>query len=265
MGSVPQDQFVVARQEHLAAAIRALRRHAGDCRLSHESAAIAVGLPTYRIPPRPQLTRPDGHRRTRGRTDVAVAAMPAKHIALVETPDLVPITSMARTVIDVARDRPFLEALVTADAALRRGLRRQELLDVLADMPRWPGTVAAYKVVQCADGRAESAAESVTRGRFIVLDLPLPDLQVWVEADGGRRVDFLWEEVQLIGEVDGRIKYQGPDGEQVLWEEKQRRDALEDEKAVIRWNWRQAHAPDNAFIARFKRAWIRAQRWKQAS
>ena len=171
---------------------------------------------------------------------------------------------MARTVIDIARDRPFLEALVTADAALRRGLHREQLLDVLADMPRWPGTVAAAKVVKYADGRSESAAESVTRARFVLLDLPLPELQVWVEADGGRRVDFLWEEVQLVGEVDGRVKYQGDDGEQVLWEEKLRRDAIEDEKAVIRWNWRQAHAPNAEFVARFERAWARAIRWQRA-
>lgn len=168
---------------------------------------------------------------------------------------------MARTVIDIARDRPFLEALVTADAALRRGLRRQQLLDVLAAMPRWPGTVAAAEVVRWADPRSESAAESVTRARFIVLGLPVPDLQVWVR---GRRVDFLWDEVALIGEVDGRMKYEGPDGKQVLWEEKERRDELEEERAVIRWTWRQAHAPDEVFRARFERAWARAERLKRA-
>lgn len=250
----------MARRMHLDIAVRDLRRHKGDCVLSYESGAIAFGLPTYRIPPKTRLTRPDGYRRTTGRTDVAVAQLPEGHVVRIND---VPVTSMARTVIDIARDRPFLEALVTADAALRRGLRREELEAVLAQMPRWPGTVAAAEVVRWADGRSESAIESVVRARFILLGLPIPQLQIWVEADGGRRVDFLWEQVALVGEADGRVKYEGRDGVRVLWDEKQRRDAIEDERAVIRFNWRQAHASDAAFVARFEQAWARAIRWQQ--
>lgn len=257
-----QEPFIAARRAHLDIALRALRRHTGNCVLSHESMAIALRLPTYRVPPKPQLTRPSGYRRTTGRTDVSVAALPPGHLVLI---DGVPGTSMPRTVIDIARDRPFLEALVTADAALRRGVRREQLQEVLTQMPRWPGTVAATNVVRWADGRSETPIESVVRARFILLGLPVPQLQIWVEADGGRRVDFLWEEVGLVGEADGRVKYEGDDGVQVLWEEKQRRDAIEDECAVIRWNWRQAHAPAHAFVARFERAWVRATRWKSAS
>jgi hypothetical protein len=167
---------------------------------------------------------------------------------------------MARTVVDIARSRPFLEALVTADAALRRDVTRRQLTEVLGRMPRWPGTVAAGEVVRWADGRSESPCESVTRARFVLLGLPLPDLQVWLRVDGGRRVDFLWDDVGLVGEADGRVKYAGGDGERVLWEEKQRRDAIEEERTVIRWTWRQAHAPDDDFRARFTRAWARAAR-----
>jgi hypothetical protein len=158
-----------------------------------------------------------------------------------------------------------MDALVTADAALRRGLRHEQLVAVLAQMPRWPGVVAAAEVLRWADGRAESAAESVARARFILLGLPVPQLQVWLSADGGRRVDFLWDEVDLVGEADGRVKYEGEDGAQVLWDEKQRRDAIEDERSVIRYTWRQAHAPADEFCARFWRAWERAARLKRAS
>lgn len=261
-GSVIQSReaaFAAARQAHLSVAVRALRRHRGQCALSHETAAIALGLPTYRLPVKATLTRTTGSRRSTGRTDVAVAALPLEQVLLVNG---VPVTSMARTVIDIARRRPFLEALVTADAALRRGLPQRQLVDVLAQMPRWPGAAAAAEVVRWADGHAESPAESVVRARFILLGLPIPRLQVWV--DDHRRVDFLWDEVSLIGEVDGRVKYEGPDGADELWAEKLRRDDLEDERSVIRFNWRQAHAQDDEFRARFWRAWERARRYKQA-
>lgn len=257
---VTEDRFSAARREHLRLALRALRRHAGGCVVSDETAAIAHRLPTYRVPAKTRLTRPTGSRRSTGRTDVSVAALPAGHVVRLEGMGDVLFTSMARTVVDIARRRPFLEALVTADAALRRGLSRERLEEVLAQMPRWPGVVAAAEVVRWADGRAESAAESVVRARFILLGLPVPDLQVWVQAGGGRRVDFLWEEVDLVGEVDGRVKYAGEDGDRVLWEEKERRDAIEEERSVIRWTWRQAHAADDEFRTRFWRAWRRAER-----
>jgi hypothetical protein len=263
-----QAEYDAARRAHLATAVRALRRHRGGCVLSHEAAAIGLRLPTYRIPRKVLLTRDSGSRRTTGRTDVAVAALPAAHLAVVDIGPVrgVPLTSMARTVVDIGRTRPFLEALVTADAALRRGLPRQELLDVLAQMPRWPGTVAAAEVVRWADGRSESPAESVTRGRFILLGLPMPEPQVRVPVLGGgcRRVDFLWKQVGLIVEVDGKVKYEGPEGEQELWQEKQRRDDLEEELTIIRWNWRQSHAPDAEFCERFWRAWARAERLQRA-
>ena len=248
------DEFARARRAHVEQARRALKRHAGQVVLSGETAAIALNLPTYRIPLKPQLTRTTGSRRSRGRTDVSVAELPAGSVVM---HDGMPVTSMARTVVDIARTRPFLEALVTADAAMRRGLPRRALEDVVVQMRKWPGTVAAAEVVRWTDGRSESACESVVRARFILLDLPLPDLQIWVRTpSGGRRVDFLWEAVGLIGEADGRIKYKE---EHDLWDEKQRREDLEEERAVIRWTWRQAHAPDEEFRARFMRAWRRAQ------
>ena len=163
--------------------------------------------------------------------------------------------------MDIARRRPFLEALVTADAALRRGITRRQLQDVLEQMPRWPGTAAAAEVVRWADARSESPCESVCRARFILLNLPMPEPQVWVR---GRRVDFLWDEVALIGEADGRVKYDGAHGDLALWDEKQRRDSLEEERTMIRWTWRQAHAPDDEFRARFWRMWDRARRFKEA-
>jgi hypothetical protein len=51
------------RREHLDAAARSLARHAGAVVLSHETAALAHGMPTYAVPNRVRLTRPERARR----------------------------------------------------------------------------------------------------------------------------------------------------------------------------------------------------------
>ena len=111
-------------------------------------------------------------------------------------------------------------------------------------------------VVRHADWRAESALESWTRGRFITLRLPLPQLQRDVIGASGwvAQSDFLWEYYRVVGEADGKVKYLQDE----LWAEKQRQDDVEDaEYEVIRWNWRTAHAADEEFTRRLMRKFER--------
>ena len=174
----------------------------------------------------------------------------------------VPVTSGARTVVDLGRRLPFGEALVTADAALRAGVSRRALQDVLRDQWTWPRIRHAMPVVRYADARSESALESFTRSRFIVLRLPMPELQRNIYgADGWvARTDYLWEFHGLAGEADGKIKYLQDE----LWAEKQRQDNIEDaDVLVIRWIWRTAHAPDDEFTRRLLRKLDLAYRLKQ--
>ncbi|MBV9292686.1 MAG: hypothetical protein JO222_09570 [Frankiales bacterium] len=234
------------RREHLAVAARSLARHTGAVVLSHESAALGQGLPTYAVPDRVRLTRPEGARRNDHRTRVAVAGLDPAEIVV--RGGLV-MTSVARTVLDIARERPLPEALITADAALRAGLPREALKEALAQQSGWPGGRAAMVVVRYADGRSESPAESFTRGRIIQIGLPVPELQVWLPtSEGDKRADFYWEQFRLAGEVDGRGKYQTVDD---LYDEHQRQTAVSERHEVIRWTWRQAHAPDELFRERF--------------
>src|SRR5439155_23953339 len=111
-------------------------------------------------------------RRTQGRTHVAVADLPPSHVTAMTG---APMTTPARTVIDIARSRPFAEALVLADAAMRRGVSRGELERLVAQHGNWPGMRSAQQVVRWADERSESPCESVVRARFILLGLPLPE------------------------------------------------------------------------------------------
>jgi len=253
------DPYAAARRAHIDAVRRALRRHRGDCAASHLSAAVVRRFATYASPSAVHLTRPDGSRRTRGRTHVSVADLAPGDVGLV---DDIRVTSPARTIADCARELPFLAGLVTADSALHCGLAPAALQQQLDCMSQWPGIRAARLVARWADPRVESPLESVIRGRCILLDLPVPEPQVWLIGADGRDypTDLYWKQHRLIGEADGKVKYADAEA---IWAEKQRRDALEERHTMIRWTWRQAHAPDDVFRARLLEAFARGDRLLQ--
>lgn len=145
---------------------------------------------------------------------------------------------------------------------MARGLQAAPLTAVVLAQWNWPGIRNAADVVRAADRRAESPAESVVRGRCIELALPVPQPQVWYELPGGgmARVDLDWAKRLVVGEVDGRVKYDEPNA---LWDEKRRQEALEEFRVVIRWTWQQAVAPDEHFRARLLAAFRRGDRLRQ--
>ena len=139
-----------------------------------------------------------------------IAALPAEHVVSYRG---VLLTSVPRTVIDLARTLPFAEGVAVADSALHAGLTsKSELAAVIADCPRWPGLQRAREVTAFSDARSESVLESLSRAAFHQAGLPPPDLQVWVGDDDEviGRVDFLWRRYRTIGEADGAFKYQTP-------------------------------------------------------
>lgn len=233
-----------ARHRLLLAATLAL---VVDGVVSHASAAVLHGLPTFGPLDRVHLTRPDGRGKRRGYVHLHVA--PLAPAEVVER-DGVVVTSLARTVLDLARTLPYAEAVATADAALRLGLDRAELAEVLGRAGRRPGIGAARRVVGFADGRSESVGESFSRVVLHRIGLPPSTLQLEVRDEAGvlvGRCDFGWEEHQTVGEFDGRIKYGRllrPDQrvEEVVWAEKQREDAIRDlGRQLARWTWADLH------------------------
>lgn len=122
-----------------------------------------------------------------------------------------PVTALARTVIDLARSLPFAEAVAIADAALHRHLvTREELLAALARAVRRPGTSAAARVVAFADPGGMSVGESRSRVALRDAGIPAPVLQWTVVTRGGvglGDVDFGWPQWRTVGEFDGKIKY----------------------------------------------------------
>jgi len=180
--------------------------------VSHQSAAVIHGIDLVIKPRDVSITgRPAGGRKGTAGVHLYTTPLPPEHV----TRKLgLPITTAARTVIDLARTMTFTDGVVAADSAIRKGLAsKSQLLTVLATIGGIPGVVQARRVVEFANGLAESVLESIARVAFDRLGLPAPRLQVWVPAATGEpigRVDFYWEEHKTIAEVDGAMKYNDP-------------------------------------------------------
>ncbi|MCW2713222.1 MAG: Transcriptional regulator, AbiEi antitoxin, Type system [Frankiales bacterium] len=195
---------------------------------SHRTAALVHGLPLLGRPPVvPQLTRAP---RFRGDSS-ADRYLYVAGLAEADTTERggIPVTSLARTAVDVARRADFRSGVVTADGALRAGLHREELGAVAHACRGWPGGARAVRAAAFADERAETPLESITRVAYHWEGLPPPETQVEVRDPRGRLValvDFLWRAQRTVGEADGLMKY---DGYGVLRREKLR------EEDVRRW------------------------------
>jgi hypothetical protein len=219
------------------------------------TAAVVHGLPVLGRPPvvpRLLLPREVGEA---PRTDRPRAWTPVEDVEVVHG---VQVTTLARTVVDVARTRPFAFAVVTADAALARGCSREEALEVLERCRRWPGARAARRVLEFADARSESPLESVGRARFEEQSLPTPDLQVVLRDDTRTaRVDHYWWHRRTVAEADGLTKYTSPED---LRAEKLREDWLRDRgEEVVRYVWDEVLRRPEQVAERVRRAFRRAE------
>jgi hypothetical protein len=173
------------------------------------------------------------------------------------------VTSLERTVADLAGALPLEAAVSVADAGLRAAaVVRQVQDEALAE--RWRrdmerrlassrgarGVRQARRVIAFADGRAQLPGESVSRLQLHRLGVRVTDLQVRVPApDGGAYFpDFELGDVDAFGEFDGEGKYtdeamrSGRTLEQVLLAEKRREDWIRGTtgRRVVRWGDREA-------------------------
>jgi predicted transcriptional regulator of viral defense system len=125
--------------------------------VSHASAAVLHRLPTWpRAIDRVHVTRnrsSGDNRRTV--VQVHAALLPSDHVTTI---DDVPVTSLARTVLDLCRTVPIEQAVAAGDRALACGLVRVVLEDCLAQMTRWPGIRQARRAVALFDPRSEVLA-----------------------------------------------------------------------------------------------------------
>ena len=245
---------------------RAPQLHDGSV-VSHGSAAVLHRLPVWAAAiAHVHVTRSrSGHGKRRSLVHAHSAPLDETDIVLI---DGIAVTSVARTVLDLARTLPMEQAVALGDRALREGLSPGFLTAGLVRMERWPGVRKARRTVEFLDRRSESVGESVSRVRLHFDGLPAPELQQEIVGPDGRvvaRVDFLWKEQRTVGEFDGQVKYgralnPGQDIEEVLADEKTREDLIRDcDLQVARWIWRDFYRP-GVIRDRVLRAFARSTR-----
>ncbi|MGI5125553.1 type IV toxin-antitoxin system AbiEi family antitoxin domain-containing protein [Pseudonocardia sp. CA-107938] len=243
-GPLPPD----ALEQHALRVRAAVELLSSEAVVSHVSAAVLHGLPIWKLPlDRVQITRPG---RCRGGRRGELVHVRTNSLDPGEVVDLdgIAVTSVERTVLDIARAFPFMQAVVVADGAFARaGTDRERAWGLLAAMRRWPGVPSARRVLEFADGRSGGVGESRSRVLIAAAGLPTPGLQ-WPVPGTPYETDFVWYEQRTVGEFDGRVKYgrllrTGQDPGDVVFEEKRREDVIRDQGlAVVRWTWAELDA-----------------------
>ena len=243
---------------------------------SHVSAALLLGLSVpwsaARTPIHVTLAGPGGGNRRTTR-HLHRAPLDDRHRSEVHG---LPVTALARTVVDCARTLDFTAGVGVADQALRsradpEGLR-DDLRSIAEDLAGYQGVGRAREVIRFADPRAENAGES--RVRVLLDELGIepsePQLRITDLKDAGfvAYADFGWREHRTLLEFDGALKYgaDNPGGlrvAEVIIREKQREQRLQDLGwEVVRLVWDDLGHP-NLVRDRILGAFARAPRRNQ--
>ena len=239
--------------------------------LSHHSAAVLYGLPIIGSwPETVHTSTPDarGGSSTRAMTSHRGAPPDA-----VQTIEGYQVTSLARTLVDVAASSSLLVGVTMLDHALRveadrvereralvrpgdragqRALSKTDLFEELERVSPRTGRRLAELSIEFADPLSANPGETLSRVRIFQLGFEVPELQVCFPDILGANafVDFFWRRIRKIGEFDGFLKYgagpvlAGRDPGTVVWQEKQREDSLRARvQSFDRWGWDLALSP----------------------
>lgn len=240
---------VVTRQELLAAGVTVaeikhrlrtgalLREHTGVYRVGHRAPSLEVrymaavkacgegamlsGLAAAHLlglirgaPPEPEVTAPREKRIKGVRTRRCREVHPRDRM----TRRRIPVTSVARTLVDIAAVlSPYELGRACHEAGIRYGTTPANVEAVLARRPSSPGAAKLRRILRGDERIALSQLER----RFLHLlresALPMP---LTNKPAGGRRVDCRWPEQQLTVELDG-YRYHSS---RHAWEQDRRRE-----------------------------------------
>jgi hypothetical protein len=221
--------------------------------ISQASAAAILSIPVLRPPRRPVLTiAPGGQCNSRDDIDLHAAGLVADEVIWWYG---LPLTSPARTAIDIARNHGEQAGVVALDAVLHEGAtNRDELERVLRRQTGWPYSRRARRALDLTDGRSESVLETLVRVCLVSRGIAPPTPQAWIETSGGWfRVDLLWPAERVIVEVDGLGKYRA--GWDRLVDEKRRQEYLEGAGyRVVRVTWRELRDDPEGVVRRVRAA-----------
>jgi hypothetical protein len=152
------------------------------------------------------------------------------------------VTSPTRTALDLTTLTDLERALPPMDHFLRTGrTSKAQLREGAKAMARWANTLGTDLVINFADSRRESLAESRTAVMLLGTGKPAPRPNHKIRDRYGNvlwRVDFAWPELGVFLEFDGKVKYQkylkeGEDVTDAVLREKKR-----EEQICRRTGWR---------------------------
>jgi hypothetical protein len=125
----------------------------------------------------------------------------------VEWRDGMPVTSIRRTLVDIGRRLPLVEAVVIADMALQARLtNKADLAQVVRAQSGTRNVASLRRMVEFAEPRSESAMESRLRMILVLAGLPAPQVQISLYDEHGQflgRPDLLYPAERLCIEYDG--------------------------------------------------------------
>lgn len=235
--------LIRARAEHVATGEVGDHARPGREVFSHLSASLVHGLPiSHLVEHRVEVTRP-AVSRTYPNLRVRRREIPRPQVTRV---GVYRVTTLERTLIDVARDHPLDVAVPMLDHALHGGKTNLEFIEsALESCSEVVGVRRVRTALEVSDWRSESVAESICAVRFFEHGIPGFEPQVSLFDDAGiflGRVDFCHRASKTIVEVDGLGKYYLGSGvpRKELEKERQREAGLKSAGyRVVRLSWKQ--------------------------
>lgn len=211
---------------------------------SHISAALIHNLPVaYPVTHQVEVVRPGTNRRFKS-IHVRGNLIPPNHRAV--TGCGAEVTTLERTLIDVARSYNLDISVAMLDDALHRGLTtKDQIRTVLAQCLEKRNISKVKLAIELADSRRESPAEAIAAVRFFQHGITGLEPQITFRTENLRRdirVDFRHSQARLIVEIDGIGKlYLGSGVPRTELEEERRREQWLRDRGwrVIRISWKE--------------------------
>jgi hypothetical protein len=245
---VPREAFesLTPEQQHLVRIRAVVAVSSGPLLVSHWSAALLHGLPVLRSRlAAVHITVPEDD--DRHRQGIVTHRFLVSDDEVAREGGLI-VTSIGRTVVDVAGGSPFEEGVMAADAALLSGVPREVLEGAIDRAGPRRASRRIGEVVGFGHPGAESAAESRYRVSSMRAGFEVPQLQRPVRlADGSwAYLDGWYRSTDTGVEVDGDEKYLNPrmapegTGKAVLKEKRREDEVRLGLRSLVRIGWLQS-------------------------
>jgi hypothetical protein len=180
-----------------------------DFWISHTAAARLHGLWTYRDPGQVHVTHEHNPSvKDEGRLIRHWSKkLPARDRTVIGG---IPVTTLERTIVDVACSSSLPCALVTATAGFRAGANPVVVGQILDERAGGRGVVQARRTMELCEPDCAAPGEALTLLAAILAGLPRPQVQVPVGIPGGTAwLDVAWPAIKAGLEFDGAVKFSG--------------------------------------------------------